>query len=142
MSSRKWLAAAALMALAVPAAGAHERSRVQVTIAPYWGWDGPVRHVHGPVRRGYYDDYRERRYGDSWGFFYGSPLLRFDYRSGGYYRPHGYRPGGDYRYDSRRDRHYGRDDRYWRGDREWRDRRGGADWRDRRHDGNWRDHRR
>ncbi len=122
MSSSKWLAAAALVALAVPAAEAHERTRVQVTIAPYWGWDGPVRPVHGPYRRGYYDGYRDRRVGESWGFFYGSPTLRFDYRYGGdryyrprgYYRSHGYRPGGDYRYDSRRDRHYGRGDRHWR----------------------------
>lgn len=126
MSSSKWLAAAALMALAVPAAQAHERTRVQVTIAPYWGWDGPVRPVHGPYRRDWHRDdyYRDRRYGDYWGFSYGGPLLRFDYRSGGgyYHRPRGYyRPGGYYRYDSRRDRHYGRD-------RDWRD--GRRDWRD------------
>ena len=133
MSSSKWLAAAALMALAVPAVQAGDRTRVQVTIAPYWGWDGPVRHVHGPARRGYYDDgWRDRRYGESYGFFYGSPQLRFEYRSGGRdsyyrpygYRPYGYRPGGDYRYDSRRERGYGRG-------RDGHDRRDWRDWRDR-----------
>jgi hypothetical protein len=131
MSSSKWLAAAALMALAVPAAQAGDRTRVQITIAPYWGWDGPVhyRHAPRPYRHGYRDGYRDGRY-------YGGPVLRFDsvWRDRDrWYRHDGYRPGGYLRYDSRRDRHYGHD-RHDHDRRDWRrhghdrrdwDRRGG-----------------
>lgn len=135
MSSSKWLAAAALMALAVPVAQAGDRTRVQITVAPWWGWDGPVRYRPAPYHPHYgRSDYY---YG---GHYYGGPILRFDYSwqdRDRYYRPYGFRPGGELRYDSRRDRHY----RYDRSDRGWdRDRRdrGRGDWRDdrdRRRDG-------
>ena len=105
MSRSKWFAAA-LLALAVPAAQAGDRTRVQIIIAPSWGWGPSYRPVYGVERRGHSDGYRVYRYG-------------------GYYRYGGNRPGGQLRYDSRRDRdHYrghrdGRRD--WGRGRDWRD---------------------
>ncbi|MCU0760451.1 MAG: hypothetical protein MUF07_14815 [Steroidobacteraceae bacterium] len=132
MSSRNWLAAAALVALAVPAAQAGDRSRVQVTIAPYWGWGGPVpahpRAVPRSYARGYRDGFRDGRYGGFGGFHprgaRPGPVVRFDYTwrdDDRWYRHDGWRPGGPLRYDGRRDRFHDRD---WRG-RDWNRRDGG-----------------
>jgi hypothetical protein len=148
MSSRHWLAAATLMALAIPAAEAGDRSRVQVTIAPYWGWDGPVhpRAVPRPYARGYRDGLRDGRYGgfgrfDGFGGFHpGGPAVRFDYTwrdRDRWYRPDGWRPGGPLRYDGRRDRHFGRD---W-GSRDWQRDDPRRDWGSRGWDHRARDHR-
>lgn len=134
MSRSQWIAAAALMALAVPAAQAGDQTRVQITIAPYWGWGGPA-YRPGPraYRHGYYEGYRDSRYGGvSYyggysGGYYGGPAIRLDYGyRDGYYRPGGYRPGGELRYDGRRDRDYYRG----RGRGHDRDDRRGRDWRD------------
>jgi hypothetical protein len=111
MSRSQWIAAAALMALAVPAAQAGDRTRVQITVAPYWG--GPA-YAPAPraYRRGYQDGYRDSRWGGHpgstvGGYYYGGPVIRFDYRDRApFYRYGGYRPGGYLRYDSRRDRDY------------------------------------
>ena len=104
MSRSKWIAAAlvALVVPAVPAAQAGDRTRVQITIAPSWGWGPTYRPAYRVDRRGYHDGYRS------------GPVIRFDYRDrGGYFGRGGYRPGGYLRYDSRRDRDYyqGRDGR-------------------------------
>ena len=119
MSASKWFAFAAVVALAVPVARAGDRTRVQITIAPYWGLGWPI-YRPGPrvYRHGYYDGYRhsryDRDYGSPYGSHYGGPTIRFDYGHRDRdrdYRPHGYRPGGDLRYDSRRHRDYYRGDR-------------------------------
>ena len=98
MSSRPWLATAALMALAVPAAQAGDRTRVQVTISPYWGWSGPgyERYPPRPHYRGYRQGYRDGRYDGALGLgglglHGGLPALSIDYvwRD----RDRGYRPG-------------------------------------------------
>jgi len=136
MPRSKWIAAAALVALAVPTAQAGDRTRVQITVAPYWG--GPVygaapwRHRHGG-----YDGYRDSRYGGyyarPYGGFYGAPVIRFDYRDHDRrYRSGDYRPGGYLRYDSRRDRDYYRGRDGWRDGRHDGDR--GRHGRDRRRD--------
>ena len=118
MSRSKWIAAAALVALAVPVAQAADRTRVQITVAPYWA--GPVYGVASWRQRHGYDGHRDSRYGGyygrPYGGYYGAPVIRFEYRDHDrdrYYRSGGYRPGGDLRYDSRRDRDYyrGRDGR-------------------------------
>ncbi len=146
MSRSKWIAAAALFALAVPAVEAGDRTRVQITVAPYWV--GPVygaapwRHRHGGpagYRGGryggpYYGGYYGGHYGRPYGGFHGAPVIRFEYRDHDRrYRSGGHRPGGYLRYDSRRDRDYyrgrdgWRDGRHDRGrgrhddDRRWRD---------------------
>ena len=152
MSSRPWLATAALMALAVPAAQAGDRTRVQVTISPYWGWSGPgyERYPPRPHYRGYRQGYRDGRYDGALGLgglglHGGLPALSIDYvwrdRDRGY-RP-GYRPGGPLRYDARRARdYYGRDrrdgdrhgwDRHDRERRDWDGRGRGRDDRGRGH---------
>lgn len=137
MSRSKWIAAAALFAVAVPAVQAGDRTRVQITVAPYWV--GPVhgatawRHRH----RGY-AGYRDSRsggyYSRPYGGILGAPVIRFEYRDHDRrYGSGGHRPGAYLRYDARRDRDYyrgrdgwrdGRDDRgrgRHGGDRRWRD---------------------
>jgi hypothetical protein len=137
MSRSKWIAAAALFALAVPAVQAGDRTRVQINIAPYWV--GPVygatpwRHRHGG-----YVGYRDARYGSDYRRPYGglhrAPIIRFEYRDHDRrYGPGGHRPGGHLRYDSRRDRDYYRGRDGWRDGRHDRDRGrhgGGRRWRD------------
>jgi len=126
MSRSKWIAAAALVAVAGPAAEAGDRTRVQIAIAPYWGWGGPL-YRPPPFNHRYYGHAYGGGYGGySGGYYQGGPVIRFEYRDNDrYYRPGGYRPGGYLRYDSRRDRDYYRSDR----DRHDRGHRG-RDWRD------------
>ena len=101
MSRSKWFAAV-LVALAVPAmpaAQAGYRTRVQITIAPSWGWGPNYRPAFGIDRR-HFDGYRFDRRGGFYDGHHGGPVIRFDYRDrGGYYGYGGYRPGGHLRYD-------------------------------------------
>lgn len=145
MSRSKWIAAAALFALAVPAVQAGDRTRVQITVAPYWV--GPVygappwRHRHGGYAGyrdsrygGYYGGYYGRPYGRPYGGLHGAPVIRFEYRDHDRrYGSRGHRPGGHLRYDSRRDRDY------YRGRDGWRDGRRDRDWDRRGGDRRWRD---
>jgi hypothetical protein len=145
MSRSKWIAAAALFALAVPAVQAGDRTRVQITVAPYWV--GPVygappwRHRHGGYAGyrdsrygGYYGGYYGRPYGRPYGGLHGAPVIRFEYRDHDRrYGSRGPRLGGHLRYDSRRDRDY------YRGRDGWRDGRRDRDWDRRGGDRRWRD---
>lgn len=127
MPTRTWLAAAALAAVAVPAAQAGDHgTRVQVFLGPDWGGYAPVHYRPAPR---YYAP-RHRYDGDYGALYYGGPYLSFSYswrdrdrERDGWYRHDGYRRGGDLRYDGRRDRSYYRGDRdhghpryYGRGD--------------------------
>ncbi len=119
MSRSKWITAAALFALGVPAASAGDRTRVQITIAPYWGWGAPV-YRPGPrvYRHGYPERYGDSRYGshygsaygrsygDPYGEYYRDPVIRFGLGDVYRFRDRDFRRGGDRRYDSRRHRDY------------------------------------